>query len=374
MIGLLWLVSIACVGWVLFAYAGYPIALLALRARSPRPLRKADRFPPISVIIAVHNGARDLSKKLEATLTLDYPGDREVIVSSDGSTDETAAIAESFADRGVVALACPERRGKEAAQARAIQRARGEILVFTDVGAELEPGALRQIVRPFADPEVGGVSSEDLVESEQGEGAYVRYEMALRRLENQTTTLVGLSGSFFAVRRSLADPWPENLASDFRSALECARRGLRAVAEPAAEARFRATSDPSAEWQRKVRTVRRGLAVLSAYRDLLHPRFGRAAFSLWGHKVARFTAPLALLALLLASAAGAGGSRWLALLLAAQILLYGTGGLALLFPPLGRLGVPRLAAFFLLVNASTLVAWVHHLSGQAPVTWSPTRR
>src|SRR5207245_2088561 len=81
--------------------------------------------------------------------------------------------------------------------------------------------------------------------------------------------------SFFAVRRELAAPWPSDLASDFRSALESARRGLRAVSEPRARASYRAPDDPRAEWQRKVRTVRRGIAVLAAYRDLLHPRHGR---------------------------------------------------------------------------------------------------
>ena len=367
-------IAAACLAWVAFAYAGYPLALWLLRAVSPRPLRREDRFPPISLILAVYNGERALAQKLEATLAQGYPGRVQLIVSSDGSTDATAAIAGSFASRGVLLLSHPERQGKEAAQARAIARADGEILVFTDVTSELEPGALRALVRPFADASVGVVSSEDAVDPEAGEGAYVRYEMALRRLESEATTLIGVSGSGFAIRRSLASPWPTDLASDFRVALEAARRGLRAVSEPAARVRVGVARASGAEWPRKVRTVSRGIAVLLAHRELLHPRFGRAAFSVWGHKLARFTSPFALLGLLAASGVLAGqcaAGRWL---LGVQLLAYATALLALVYPAAARTRLPRLAGFFLLVNAATFAAWLRHLRGRRTVLWQPTER
>lgn len=369
-----WTVVWIAAGWIAFAYAGYPALLALLRVLSPRPVRREDVFPPLSVVVAVHNASEALRRKLEATLALEYPGPWEIVVTSDGSTDDTVATARAFAERGVRVVDNRDRRGKEAAQAAAIPHTTGELLVFTDVAAEIEPGALRAIARPFVDPTVGCVSSEDRVEGEEGEGAYVRFEMALRRLENEASTLVGCSGSLFAVRRALADPWPEHLASDFRSALEAARRGLRAVSEPDARARFPAIRSSAAEWRRKVRTVRRGIAVLSAYRELLHPRYGRAALSLWGHKVARFTSPFALLALLVASAAGSGGSSALALVLLAQLVGYALGAATLALPALRVSLLPRLAGFFLLVNASMLVAWGYHLSGRRAVTWDPTRR
>jgi cellulose synthase/poly-beta-1,6-N-acetylglucosamine synthase-like glycosyltransferase len=370
----LWIMITLALAWLFFAYAGYPLVLLALARFSPQPVVRGDHAPPLSIIIAVHNGEDRLAAKLEETLSLDYPGPRQVIVASDGSTDGTEEIAQRFSEKGVELVALTERGGKETAQAAAIRQATGEILVFTDLGSRLEPAALRAIVRPFVDTRVGCVSSEDVVETEGGEGAYVRFEMALRRLESEAATLIGLSGSFFAVRRELAEPWPTDLASDFRSALEAARRGYRAVSEPEARARFTAVSDPAVEWTRKVRTVRRGLAVLSSFLDLLHPRHGRAALAVWGHKVARFTAPWALVLLFAASALAALGSGWAALLLAAQVLGYGVGAAALWRPGLQRSLIPRLAAFFLLVNGSILVAWRCHLTGERAVLWQPTRR
>lgn len=371
---LLWALIVLSAAWVAFAYLGYA-ALLAVLARvAPRPMRRKDVSPAISVIIAVHNGESRLGAKLENVLAQDYPAPIEVIVSSDGSDDATEAVADAFADRGVRVVASSERRGKESAQDAAIERAAGEILVFTDLDARLEPGALRKLVRPFADPKVGAVSSEDVVDPKGGEGVYVRYEMALRRLETEAATLIGLSGSLFAVRREIARPWPPDLASDFRIALECARRGLRAVSEPSARASFGTLDSPSAEWSRKVRTIRRGIAVLLAYRDVLHPRFGRAALALWGHKLARFTSPFALLVLLLASAAAMPHSGAAAAIFAAQVAGYAIGSAGLVVGSLREFSIPRVAAFFLVVNASTLVAWGFHLSGSRAVTWQPTRR
>ena len=371
---LAWILIVAAAAWVGFAYAGYPLLLALLARISPRPLKRGDSTPSLAVVIAVHNGEKLLARKLEATLAQSYPRPFEVIVASDGSTDGTDEVARAFAGRGVRLVRNEVRGGKEAAQAAGIATARAEVLVFTDLSAELSPGALQAIVRPFADPSVGSVSSEDRVDHAGGEGTYVRLEMALRRWESEATTLVGLSGSFFAVRRELCDPWPSDLASDFRSALESARRGLRAVSEPDATASFGVIENAAGEWRRKVRTVRRGIAVLSAYRELLNPRHGRVAFSLWGHKVARFTAPFALVVLLVASAIAAPRSGLAALLFAAQLAGYALGILALRVPRVSRFGPARLISFFLLVNASMLAAWRHHWRGERAVVWEPTRR
>lgn len=361
--------------WVVFAYLGYPLGLAVLARLSPRPdLHRAPYAPALSIIIAAHNAEAAVARKLEETLALPYPGEREIIVASDASTDRTDEIAASFAGRGVKFVRSAPRGGKEAAQAAAIAVARGEIFAFTDVGAEIAPDALTKLVEPFADPSVGCVSSEDLVSRSEGEGAYVAYEMALRRLETRASDLVGLSGSLFAIRRSLGDPWPTELASDFRIALESLSRGMRAVSEPGARARVGALREPRQEWERKVRTVRRGIAVLEAYTPLLSPRRGRIAYSLLGHKLARFTAPFALLVLLMASCVAASDSSLGRALLAAQLGGLALGAAALAFAPVRRVAPARLMGFFLLVNASILVAWAHHLSGRRATMWAPTAR
>lgn len=376
MTALLWTTLTLSLGWVVFAYAGYPVLLMRRRGRPiavsgdspPEPP------PPISVIIAVHNGVHEIGDALERMLAQDYAGEREILVASDASDDGTDEVVLGFADRGVRLVRSEPRGGKETAQAAAIREARGEILVFCDVGSLLVDGALAALIAPFADPEVGSVSSEDHVESSDGEGAYVRYEMWLRRKENEITGLVGLSGSFFAARRALCDPWPTDLASDFRTALETARRGLRAVSAPDARVGIRTVSNPRSEWHRKVRTVRRGIAVLEAYRDLLVPGRSPVTLALWGHKLARFTAPFALVAVLLTNLALAGSGPIADALLIAQAIAYGAALLGLVWSPSASLLPVRIASFFVLVNASMLVAWGYHLTGQRSVSWTPTAR
>ena len=374
MLTFLWIMAGFSIIWVGFTYVGYPVVLAVLAKWEPRPVRREPCSPFLSVIIAVHNGENELSGKLSNTLASDYAGKLEIIVASDHSTDRTEEVTRSYSDPRVILTQNTGARGKESAQAAGLAKARGDIVVFTDVSAVLSRDALTCIVQPFADPLVGAVSSEDEVESDGGEGAYVRYEMALRRLENLCGGLIGLSGSFFAIRRCLTEDWPTDLASDFRSALETARQGFRAVSEPTAKASFKAVEDAAAEWPRKVRTVRRGIAVLAAYRDLLAPRYGRVALSLWGHKVMRFTSPVALLILFGAALLGASSSSLLAWLLGIQLIFYAMGVLALISPKIQSALVPRLAGFFILVNASMLVAWMYHLSGRRSVQWQPTQR
>ena len=141
-----WALIVLCASWVAFTYVGYPAILMLLARVSPRPTHAADFSPPMSLIIAVHNGEATLERKLDATLALEYGGSVEIIVASDGSTDGTHEIAASFAERGVRLVQLDARRGKEAAQAAAIATATGEVLVFTDLSAELDPGALAAIV------------------------------------------------------------------------------------------------------------------------------------------------------------------------------------------------------------------------------------
>src|SRR6185295_5842814 len=150
----------------------------------------------------------------------------------DCSTDDTDAIVLAYG-QGVRLVRSPERLGKESAQRLALLEASGDILVFSDVATALAPDAVSTIVRNFADPTVGCVSSVDkFVDADgrvSGEGAYVRYEMFLRALETRVNSLVGLSGSFFAARREVCQRWSADRQSDFNTLLNAVEMGLRGV-------------------------------------------------------------------------------------------------------------------------------------------------
>jgi cellulose synthase/poly-beta-1,6-N-acetylglucosamine synthase-like glycosyltransferase len=309
--GVFWLLGLMC----LYSYFLYPILLKLIPARrriKEMPAMPAE-MPSLSLIITVHNEAARISHKLENTLAIDYPADRfDVIVASDFSTDETEAIVESYASQGIRLVRADARKGKEYAQLCAIREAKGDILVFSDVATELEPEALQHLARRFGDSEIGAISSEDRFISQDGavvgEGAYVQYEMWLRRLESGRAGLVGLSGSFFAARKEVCEEWDITSPSDFNTALNCAKRGLVAITCPDVVGIYKDVKDPALEYRRKTRTVIRGIAAIARHPEVLNPfSMGLFSFQVWSHKIMRWGVPWFMLGFLAITLALAGG-------------------------------------------------------------------
>jgi hypothetical protein len=369
------------VGWVVYAYAGYPLALRLLGRPRPSARASATPLPVVSVIVAVHNGARLIGSKLDNLLSQDYPHERlEILVADDASSDGSdAVVTEAYGARGVRLVRLSERGGKERAQKEALAVARGAVVVFTDVATKLDRDGITTIVRGFADETVGCVSSADRFLDRDGkpvgEGLYVRYEMALRRLESDVHSLVGLSGSFFAARREVLRDFSDRLPSDFRTALVSVRMGYRAVIDPEARGYYADLSAGGGELQRKVRTVVRGLTTLYEERGILNPfRHGLFAWEVFSHKVVRWTVPLAMVLALATSAWLAPRSVFFAAVLGIQAAGYAYAALAAHVPALSRNPLGRLLPYLLQVNVSIVIAWYRFLRGDRVVFWKPTVR
>lgn len=371
---------IALAGGV-YSYAIYPLLLwlFTRRHRSFEPRAAQPGLPPLTVIITARNEAARIEAKIRDVLAQEYKGAMEVLVVSDASEDDTDSIVAGLDEPCVRLVRQEERLGKEAGQARGVAEARGDILVFTDVATRVHPGSLDVIAMRLAEAQVGAVSSEDRFETGDGriagEGMYVRYEMWLRRLESRLAGLVGLSGSFFAVRKSICDEWRTDVPSDFTVALTCARRGLKAVSDPGVIGIYPDLKEPADEYARKRRTVLRGMAGLAAAREVLNPiRYGAFAFQVWSHKVMRWAVPWSLLLLLVTSLVLAPRGGIYAALLAAQGVGYGLALLGWLWPAARTNGFVRLAYYFSQVNLAMADALVRFLRGERVVTWEPSKR
>ncbi len=316
------------IAFVAYSYGGYPLLLWFLSRVRRRQVQTRDIEPPVSLIIAAHNEERRIREKVENALIQDYPRERlEIIVASDCSTDRTEEIVLEYRDRGVKLIRTPERKGKEAAQGRALEASTGQILAFSDAATTLPAVAIRKIVRNFGDRSVGCVSSVDRIITEEGvavgEGAYVRYEMLLRSLESRAGTLVGLSGSFFAARREVCYPWRSDLQSDFNTVINAVRQGMRAVCDSESVGYYRSIADPAHEYDRKVRTVLRGITVFMGNLSLLNPlRYGLFSWQLASHKLFRWLVPYALLLALAANVTLAMSSWTYMALLSLQSAFY----------------------------------------------------
>ena len=364
---------------LVYTYFGYPLVLWALTKLRPRNVVKRGIFPRVSIIIAARNEADKIRQKIEQTLSLHYPEEHlEILVASDASDDRTDDIVKEYAGRRVNLVRASQHKGKEHVQALAVAVARGDILVFTDAATMLEPDALGRLMANFADPTIGAVSTEDLIVDAQGnptaEGLYVKYEMWVRRLEGRFHSLVGLSGSCFAIRRELCADWSPALASDFMGALRAARHGYRAVPDPSALGRFVALASTQAEMRRKIRTFLRGITVLMANLDLLNPlRYRRFAFQLGSHKLLRFVAPFLLLTAFVTSL-GLSREPLYAAMFGVQLggyLIACAGGLV---TSLQKNRIVRFVYFFTMVQWAMLRAWGKFAAGQQQVTWEPSER
>lgn len=365
---------------VLCAYFGYPFSLFILGFFRKKEVKKQTLFPSVTMIITSYNEEKRIKPKLENTINLEYPREKlQVIVASDGSEDRTNEIVKDFAENGIQLLAIEERRGKENAQKEAISNGKGDIFVFTDVATLLDPQGLKLMASNFADPSVGCVSSEDRVigvdGKPSGEGFYVRYEMWLRRLESRVNSVVGLSGSFFAARKEVCKDFSGEMQSDFKTLLNSVKLGLRGISDPQAIGYYQDVSDQKREFDRKVRTVLRGLTVFFRHLEFLNMfRYGLFSYQFLCHKLLRWLVPLFVFIALVSNIILALKSYLFFILLLGQLIFYGLA----FWGWKGKIGASRIFVkvpmYFLIVNASIFVAWWRYLKGERLIMWTPSER
>jgi glycosyltransferase involved in cell wall biosynthesis len=369
-----------CVLAAIYSYFGYPALLLLLPARKADARRAADPVRKVAIVIAVRNEASKIIEKLENTLALERNDVAlDLIVASDASDDATDSVVLSYADNGFRLVRSPVRRGKEHAQELAIAATDADLIVFTDAGTILPKDALLHLLEAFRDPTVGAVSSVDrFITADgalQGEGAYVRYEMWLRDLETRFFSLVGLSGSFFAARRNVCQRWDDRVQSDFGTALSCVQLGMRAVSDRRVIGYYKNISDARKEYQRKLRTVTRGMGSLRIRADVLNVfSYGRFSFEVFSHKVMRWATPWFLLGALVANAALAFHDSFYRVLLIIQLTLYLSPIATRIAPGLHKIGPARIGTYFVEVNVAILHAALLTLSGRTILTWEPSKR
>jgi cellulose synthase/poly-beta-1,6-N-acetylglucosamine synthase-like glycosyltransferase len=292
------------VGLILYAHVGYPVllGLLAwLRDRTPRTRARVrprmppdDELPSVSVIVAAYAEQDVIGERVANIHALDYPARLvELIVACDGSPDETAARArEAGAD---VVLELP-RGGKIRAQDAAVERARGEIVAFSDANVTWEPDALRRLVAPFADPRVGYVCGEvQLIDAATGsnqEGLYWRYELALRALESRVRSVTGGNGAIYATRREaylVVDPI---MGHDLSFPFNMVKRGWLALAVREAQASEKMVPTIEGEFARKRRMMSHTWPIV-VRGGMLSPRGYDPLYALMivSHRILRYLTP-----------------------------------------------------------------------------------
>lgn len=373
----IFLLGLLALAWT---YFGYPLAMFLIALHRPRPVRRADWEPMVDVVVVAHNAADELAARLANLAALDYPADRlRIYVASDGSEDRTAQVLRECTDRRLTASLFPLRRGKSACLADIVPQLRGEIVMFADTRQRIDPGALRALLRPLADPEVGAVGGElmfELAYSEfaQGVDFYWRYEKFIRSHEAESGSMVGVSGALYAARRTLLPAIPAGLIlDDLWIPLQIARTGKRVVLASDAQAWDRPSADPELEARRKRRTLAGNFQLIARDPSLLLPWMHPLGWRLWGHKWLRLTAPWCMLAVLLSNLALAPDSRMWFLLAFLQCAFYTLACAGIAKPELTRHLPVRIVATFVRMNMYAVLGLLDFVTGRAAGAWYATR-
>lgn len=373
--------------WFLVAVAaatvfGYGFAVLLLAA-----LRPSKALPPaaplrVTVLIAAHNEADCIATKLADVLAQDVGAHTlSVVVVSDGSTDRTAEIVRACPDPRVRLVEIREHAGKIAALNRALAGIVGDVVIFSDANSRLVPGALAALLRPFADPGVGGVCGAPAIAKTRGgwlggaEQVYWRYDNALKLAESRLGGAVSATGSLYAVRRAvLTGAIPTSVADDFYISTQVVAAGLRLAFEPAAVCIEAVSHQTRREFGRRVRSTERGWRGLLLMRRLLNPaRTGAYAVQLFFHKVLRRMVPFLLAALLVVSGALAPQHWFYATVFGTQLAFYGVALAALMLPAARRLPGASLVFFFVETQVAMALGLARVALGLHSSRWTPVR-
>lgn len=355
---------------VCYAFAGYPLVLLALRIFIRRPVHKGPIRPLVSLLIPAYNEARVIARKIENSLALHYPPDRiEIVIVSDGSTDDTITIAESTG--AVRVLALPANRGKIAALNWAVPQLRGEIIVFSDASAILPPDALVPLIENFADPGVGSVCGRyrtvkaDEVNIGTPEDLYWRYEAFIKTQESRLSSTVGAHGHLHAIRKDL---YPainvETINDDYVISISVLSRGFRAVHESNAVV-FEEAREMTG-FGRRIRIMAGNLQQLRYLRTLLKPLQPLPLFFFLSHKMVRLAVPFAMLAALCANLF-LMEARPYGMMLVAQIVFYALAAIGITGQLRPR--ILRLPYYFCMVNSAAFFGLYHAMTRRRSMAW-----
>lgn len=295
-LGLLSLLYFISILLCLSSYLFYPIIIYFATKIISFSTRKADNFPPVSIVISAYNEAKDIEEKIYNTLSLDYPKEKlEILVGSDGSNDDTAARVSKFPADMIRFYNFKENRGKTSVQNELVSNANHDIIIFTDAASLLEKDAIKNIVRNFADDRIGCVAGRmkfinvDENITTQSQGLYWRYESKIRTLESALGSLIGVDGPLYAVKKPYYVSLPPNIISDLMTPLLVLAQGKKTILELDAIVTEKPKGEPGQEFDTRRRITLRGMVGIFRYPELLNPlRYPLVSLQIFLHKIFRW--------------------------------------------------------------------------------------
>jgi cellulose synthase/poly-beta-1,6-N-acetylglucosamine synthase-like glycosyltransferase len=258
---------------VFYSYFGYGLLLwLLLIFKKGKTLHASEVFPDITFLVPAYNEWDFVDEKVKNGFSLDYPKEKVHFVwVTDGSDDGTPEKLKDYPE--IQVFHSNERRGKTAALNRAIEMINTEIIICSDANTLLNKEALEEMVKLFANPEIGAVAGEKKVQKEEnddatgsGESFYWQYESWLKQLDATFYSSVAVVGELFAIRKVIFSPMPEDtLLDDFVLSLKTIEKGYKIGYAKNAYAMEKASASVREEMKRKIRIAAGGFQTVFRY-------------------------------------------------------------------------------------------------------------
>ncbi|MFH1855702.1 MAG: glycosyltransferase family 2 protein [Candidatus Omnitrophota bacterium] len=361
---------------IILSYLAYPLILILLSAVIKRSFAKEGMEQSVTLIIPAHNEESVIGEKIKNVFSLDYAkGKMEILLILDGCTDKTKTIAEKFSGERIKIIEQNPRKGKMAALNLAVSQARGEIVVFTDADVILDTQAIKYLVENFKDKKIGCVggeliyvsSGESLVEA--GENLYFKYDKFLRDKESKMGTLLVVSGSIYAMRKSLFVPIREDLADDFINPISVASKGFWVVCDSRAKAFGKVAKTTKDEFGQKTRVVTQGFkASAQIFRFISNKNYIYFLEFIF-HKFLRWIVPLFLMGVFISNLL-LWDLRNYKIVFCAQLIFYAFAAVGY-FLQKKRIDskIFYIPFYFTLINIAALIGLIKFLIGEETKTW-----
>lgn len=361
-----------------YIFVGYPMLVWACSKRSPWIVVKQNVPRTLSIVIVANNEAKNLPRKLAGLLSCaKSEWIQEILIGSDGSTDETAAVIGPHIDSRVRLIEFPERRGKPAVLNELIPQCSGELVLLADARQEFDVNCLERLLENFADSHVGVVSGELVLRSQsnqtaaaEGIGFYWKYEKFIRKCESCFRGVPGATGACYVIRKSLFRAIPDQtILDDVAIPMQAVVQGYHCLFEPGAMIFDTPSRSTRQESVRKRRTIAGAAQLVRLFPQWIWPANNPLWLEFVSHKLLRLVSPLLLLTVLMTNLVLAANPVY-RLMLVGQFVFYGAALIGWFCQFIGRqltcCGPPLM---FVTLNMTTLLALWDAMRSRYRVTW-----
>jgi len=367
----------------LYTYIIYPLILFLyvkiFTGKRKKEYESVDEYyPKISMIISAYNEESVIKDKINNCLELNYPADKlEILLGSDGSIDNTNRIINNESGDGIKIFIYDVRVGKTGVLNKLVPEATGEILIFSDASSIYKKNALKEIVKPFTNDNIGGVCGRLLFKNDnenpggEGERLYWSYETALKKLESKINSFIGASGAIYAIRKKLFRKLPEEaIIDDFLISMSILIKGYKLIFREEAVAYETTAPSMKDEFKRRVRIGSGNFQSIKYLKPLLFNKNIKRVITFWSHKLLRWVVPIALLILLITNIFLFDLSSFYTAALIIQGLLYISFLIGWFLDKKNKkIGFLYIPYYFVFMNLGLLVGFWKFIRNKQSVKW-----